>query len=378
MQTLTAPQGTFNLQLFPVRPKETLRAWDAADEYLLAEVAEMELDSQCRILLLNDSFGALSCALSPFKPVSISDSYIAQQATLANLALNHISAEQITLRHSLEPAGDKGSSFDLVLLKVTKSLAQLEDQLHRIRPYLHPHTRVIAGGMVKSIHTSTLKLFEALTGPTRTSLARKKARLIFCDPDLTLQPPQNSYPRTYQLEGSEFQITNHANVFSREKLDIGTRFFIQHLPDDDRYENIIDLGCGNGVVGLIAAEKNPAAKLHFADESYMAVASAEANFRAAWPDRDAGFTVTDCLRGYPSGNYDLILNNPPFHQQNTVGDFIAWQMFRESHRVLQQHGALWVIGNRHLGYHVKLKRLFGNCQTIASNNKFVILKAIKR
>jgi 16S rRNA (guanine1207-N2)-methyltransferase len=40
-------------------------------------------------------------------------------------------------------------------------------------------------------------------------------------------------------------------------------------------------------------------------------------------------------------------------------------------------GILHVVGNRHLGYHIKLKRLFGNCKTIASNGKFVILQASK-
>jgi len=36
-----------------------------------------------------------------------------------------------------------------------------------------------------------------------------------------------------------------------------------------------------------------------------------------------------------------------------------------------------VVGNRHLGYHAKLKKLFGNCETVAANRKYVILKAIK-
>jgi 16S rRNA G1207 methylase RsmC len=46
--------------------------------------------------------------------------------------------------------------------------------------------------------------------------------------------------------------------------------------------------------------------------------------------------------------------------------------------VLPQGGELWIVGNRHLDYHNKLKRLFANAQVVASNSKFVILKAIKR
>ena len=378
METLSSPQGAFALQRYPIRQKETLRAWDAADEYLLQTIAELQPAVSGPVLIMNDSFGALSCALAPFSPLSISDSFIAHQGTLANLALNQIAPEQVTLQDSLQPVAETGTTFDLVVIKITKSLAQLEDQLHRIRPFINAKTRIIAGGMAKGIHTSTLTLFETLIGPTHTSLARKKARLIFTEPNTDLQPPANSYPKSYQLEGTSYQITNHANVFSREKLDIGTRFFIQNLPNDNGYSHIVDLGCGNGIVGLIAAEKNPDATLHFVDESFMAVASAKENFQRQWPDRDADFRVTDCLQGLSPNSCDLILNNPPFHQQNTVGDFIAWQMFKESLNVLKPGGELWVIGNRHLGYHIKLKRLFGNCQTVCSNKKFVILKAIKR
>ncbi len=33
--------------------------------------------------------------------------------------------------------------------------------------------------------------------------------------------------------------------------------------------------------------------------------------------------------------------------------------------------------NRHLDYFHKLKKIFGNCATVATNNKFVVLKAVK-
>jgi len=378
METLAVPQGNFELSRFPVRQQETLRAWDAADEYLLNYLQDEQLlHTNSRILILNDSFGTLACALSGYHTVSVSDSFIAQQGMRLNLSQNHLDPDAIEFRHSLMDYG-QGEPYDLVLLKVTKSLGQLEDQLHRIRSCLSQNSQIIGAGMVKGIHTSTLELFETIIGQTQTSLARKKARLIFSRFNPTLNPPENSYPKSYILENTEYQILNHANVFSREKLDIGTRFLIEHLPADNRFQQIVDLGCGNGIVGLMASAANPEATIHFVDESYMAVASAENNFHRAFPERSATFKVTDCLNGITQDSCDLILNNPPFHQQNAIGDFIAWQMFSESKAVLKKGGELWVIGNRHLNYHAKLKRLFGNCSTVASNNKFVILKTVKR
>jgi 16S rRNA (guanine1207-N2)-methyltransferase len=53
-------------------------------------------------------------------------------------------------------------------------------------------------------------------------------------------------------------------------------------------------------------------------------------------------------------------------------------MFTGSRAALRPGGELWVVGNRHLGYHVKLKRVFGNCDVVASNPKFVVLRAVRR
>ncbi|EPJ35110.1 putative Ribosomal RNA large subunit methyltransferase G [Streptomyces afghaniensis 772] len=53
-------------------------------------------------------------------------------------------------------------------------------------------------------------------------------------------------------------------------------------------------------------------------------------------------------------------------------------MFSGARRALRPGGELWVIGNRHLGYHVKLRKLFGNSRLVASDPKFVVLKAVKR
>ena len=383
MEQLCVPQGQFQLSRFPLRQKDTLRAWDAADEYILNHLAEEQTSLTGNILILNDSFGALSTALAAHQPAMMSDSFLAGEGLKQNLRQNEITEDNVRFLNSLQTPEQP---LDLVLIKLPKSHSMLEEQLHRIRPFLHTGTRVIAGAMTKLVHTNTLKLFERLIGPTKTSLAVKKARLIF--PEVAeLNLPKNPYPLTLDLKGEQFTrnhytLSNHANVFSRESMDIGSRFFLQTLQQEniasDEALSIIDLGCGNGVVGVIAAERFPNAQLHFVDESYMAVDSARINFQRAFPVREAHFTATDCLAGLEANSADLILNNPPFHQQNVVGDFIALQMFRESKKVLKKGGALWVVGNRHLGYHAALKRIMGNCAVIASNKKFVVLKAVKR
>ena len=378
MEILKVPQGEFHLSRYPVRKKELLRAWDAADEYLLNYFSDEygDIAQKENILIVNDSFGALATALSNYKITFWTDSLLAQEGLLQNFADNELSTENVKVKNSIENPEGK---YDFVIFKIPKILALLEDQLIRIKPFVSPATKIIAAGMAKSIHTSTLKLFEKYIGLTKTSLAKKKARLIFCESDENIKPIKSPYPKSYNLEGTEHIILNHANVFSREKLDIGTRFFLQHIPQSEKYGTIIDLACGNGVVGLVAREKNPTAEILFLDESFMAVESARENIKNNLENNERiQFHVKDCLRGVADNSADLILNNPPFHQNNVVGDEVAWQMFIQSKGVLKAQGELWVIGNRHLGYHIKLKKIFNNCKVIATNKKFVILKSIKR
>ena len=367
-------QGQFQLQRFPVEKNEKLRAWDAADEYLLNDVAaKLERVENPRVLIINDSFGALAVALHAVKPCSISDSFISQKSTIENLVLNQLPANSTQLFTSLElPAGQ----FDFILIKAPKTLAYLEDILTRLQDALKPDTQLIVAAMVKNIPSSVWQTVERLVGATIPSRAVKKARLIYAQPDQQRDVPASLYPVTYQLENTDYQISNHANVFAHKNLDIGTRFFLQHLPQDNKYQHVVDLGCGNGVLGLIFAASNLDAQLHFIDESFMAVASAQLNFERALKGRSAKYTVTDALTAFAPDSVDLVLCNPPFHQQTTIGNHIAIRMFHQAKKVLRAGGELWVIGNRHLGYQARLKKYFSKVELVASNAKFIIVKAV--
>jgi len=368
-------QNHFVLHRWPLRSEASLRAWDAADEYLLDYLFGKGLSGNQRVLIVNDSFGALAVALHKQKPEVMSDSFCSQLATRYNLQANHLSIDQVKLISSLD---DPADILDWLVIKVPKTLALLEYQLIRLHPYITPDTQIIIAGMVKNLPTSVWKLLERLVGVTDTSLAKKKAKLIFSQLKPALVLPSNPYPIQYHLEHTDYIISNHANVFSRDSLDIGTRFFLQNLPINSNFRNIVDLGCGNGVVGLMAATKNPAATMYFVDESYMAVSSAKQNFKRVFADiRQANFMVSDGLMTFDTESIDVVLCNPPFHQNHSISDTVATSMFKQSRYVLKKGGELWVIGNRHLPYYSELKKIFSNCLLIASNTKFSIFKATK-
>lgn len=350
-----------------------LLAWEVTDEYLLQQLDETEIRGP--VLILNDTFGALSCALAEHSPYSIGDSYLSELGTRENLRHNGIAESSVTF---LDSTADYPQAPGVVLIKVPKTLALLEQQLRALRKVVTAQTRIIAGAKARDIHTSTLELFEKVLGPTTTTLAWKKARLINC----TFSHPQLAdAPQTlsWKLEDTGWTIHNHANVFSRTGLDIGARFFMQHLPENLDGE-IVDLGCGNGVIGLSLLAKNPQAKVVFVDESPMAVDSSRLNVETNLPEafERCEFMINNALSGVEPFRFNAVFCNPPFHQKHALTDNIAWEMFHHARRCLKINGELYIVANRHLDYFHKLKKIFGNCATIATNNKFVILKAVKQ
>ncbi|MFJ9711752.1 methyltransferase [Streptomyces sp. NPDC101234] len=375
---MTTAWGEFELSRFPEDPRDRLRAWDASDSYLLRYLDRERVGLSGRVVVLGDRWGALVTALAEHRPAQITDSYLSQEATRANLARAGVEPGAVQLLTTQDPPPER---VDVLLVRVPKSLALLEDQLLRLAPAVHAGTVVIGTGMVKEIHTSTLQLFERILGPTRTSPAEQKARLIHCTPDPALERPANPWPYSYALPDgigavSGRTVVNHAGVFCADRLDIGTRFFLAHLPGGGR--RIVDLGCGNGVVGTAVALADPTAEVLFVDESFQAVASAEATYKANGVPGHAEFRVGDGLAGVADGSVDVVLNNPPFHSHQATTDATAWRMFAGAKRALRPGGELWVVGNRHLGYHVTLRRLFGNSRLVASDPKFVVLKAVRR
>ena len=374
MPLLESPFAELDLIRQPEQPNEPLQAFDAADEYLLNHLAEQQPGAHTRVLVLNDSFGALAASLAGKVALTSSgDSFLAALALEKNLVRNGLPFDAVRV---VPASAALSGPFDRVLIRVPKTLALLEEQLIRLQGQLAPGAQVIAAAMIKHLPRAAGELLERYIGPMHASLAVKKARLLIAcadDRPATASP----YPTRYRLDEPAIELVNHANVFCREGLDIGTRAFLPHLPTNLGQARVADLGCGNGVLAIASALSNPDAHYTLVDESFMAVQSASENWQAALGDRPMSARAGDGLAGQEAQSLDVVLCNPPFHQQQVVGDFLAWRMFQQAREALVVGGSLYIVGNRHLGYHSKLARLFRGVEQVAATPKFVILKARK-
>jgi 23S rRNA (guanine1835-N2)-methyltransferase len=370
--------GELVINRVPYTRKETLQAFDQADLLALDYVqAEALLDSTGRVLIANETFGAITCALTKALldlggplPTLWSDSHI------AHLGLQHNArANRLPIANFVPAQDTPQGSFDIVIFRLPKSHALLRDQLQRMLPQLAPQAVIIMPVMVKHIDNSVYQLLESLLGALTTSLARKKARLVFAvNSKVHLGESPQPVENRWQLPLLELSLQHYSGVFSRTKLDPGAQVLLHQFPQGP-YQKVIDLGCGNGVQAIVAAKKWPQCQILGVDESYMSVASATINANDNGVGAQCEFRANDCLTDIASASADLILCNPPFHQERVMGDQIAMRMFAQSAQVLAEGGELWVVGNRHLGYHAKLKRWFRQVEQVGTHPKFVVLKA---
>ncbi|WP_417762970.1 methyltransferase [Shewanella sp.] len=362
------------LTRYPANANANLQAWDAADEHLLKVIAAEPAAGSA--LIINDSFGALVCGLRQRQPMIqihwVADAKTSHLGAQENLQVNRLSGDAINW---LTDEALTDVAAELTLLKLPKNLNYFAEQLKALSQSLPAGSRILIGAKAKHINQALLALIAEHFGPASASLTWKKTRVITAIADGKARPL--APPVRWQTD-EQLTLIGMANVFAATKLDIGARFMLQHLPQGE-FKQVVDLGCGNGVLGLTAAQRYPNASVHFVDDAYQAVSSASlASLANSLATERLHFHWDDCLTNLPADvAADLVLCNPPFHQGEAITDHIAWQMFVDAKKRLQQGGMLQVVGNRHLGYHIKLKRLFGNCETVAGNSKFVILRATK-
>jgi 16S rRNA (guanine1207-N2)-methyltransferase len=120
-------------------------------------------------------------------------------------------------------------------------------------------------------------------------------------------PDERGLIRT-KLRGFDFEFETSSGVFSHKRVDSGTRLLVESMTLPER-GRVLDLGCGIGVVGIVAARLNPALEVWMTDVNSRAVSLAESNTKR----NGVKATVRQGNLYEPVGGakFDLIITNPP-------------------------------------------------------------------
>lgn len=176
---------------------------------------------------------------------------------------------------------------------------------------------------------------------------------------------------SYRLE--DLEIRTLPGVFSRDGLDTGSELLLAVLSEANMQGDVLDIGCGAGVLAAVLKTWYPEINLTLTDVSSAALASSEATLAV---NNLSGKVIASDVFSNVEGRFNFIISNPPFHDglQTSLG--AAESLIREAKSHLQLGGYLCIVANAFLPYPDILDRTFGNHDVLVQTGRFKVYRAV--
>ncbi|WP_067534132.1 class I SAM-dependent methyltransferase [Nocardia crassostreae] len=365
------------LRRYPDVEAVNLYAVDAADRLLLDEAAEaLAAAGDGRVAVIDDGYGALTLgaiAAHELHGVRVHQDLLTGELALAGNARTVGLADRYTA-HELGPG--LLSDVTVVLWRLPRALSGLAETADAIARFADPEVRVFAGGRDKYLTPAMNEILAESFSDVRASRGRQKSRVLLATGPKAVGEPV--FPVRNRLDDRDLEVVAHGAAFSGPKLDIGTRFLLDHLrrmkPDA---RDAIDLGCGTGILAVALAKARPEIRVTATDQSAAAVASTRATAELNEVADRIQVLRDDAMSTAPDNSADLVLCNPPFNVGAAVHTGSAIKMFQQAGRVLRPGGELWTVYNTHLNYRGVMERLVGKTEVMGRNRKFTVTRSVR-
>lgn len=173
----------------------------------------------------------------------------------------------------------------------------------------------------------------------------------------------------FSIFGRHFSLLTEPGVFSKGSLDPGTRLLLESVPVSN-FNRLLDLGCGWGPIGIVAASTNSRGKAVLVDIDSQAVKVAQENIRRLDLENRVKAIATNDVRTV-GGNFDLVLTNPPLHAD--TGSLV--ELFKRVKKVTNNNGKVYIVVEK--TYIEKFKQIlnevFGRYEIVNQNSEYYIL-----
>ena len=174
--------------------------------------------------------------------------------------------------------------------------------------------------------------------------------------------------------GKGFRFSTNSGVFSKDKVDYGTKLLLNNIVIHKKSGKLLDLGCGYGVLGVILGENYKNLDIDMVDVNERAVTLANYNLQLNGVN-GVNCYVSNIYEGV-SSKYDYIVTNPPIR----AGKDVLLQFLVGSYDYLVSDGQLWFVMRKDHGVKtmiLRLQELF-DVQIVCRDKGFYIVKCVKK
>ena len=176
---------------------------------------------------------------------------------------------------------------------------------------------------------------------------------------------------TFTYRGTEMTFQTDAGVFSRGEVDTGTKLLLEALPEEMHGE-ILDLGCGWGVIGISIARTWPETRVTLADVNTRALELSREN--AEKNRAEVVCAESDGLAAFGGKTFDAVVTNPPIR----AGKQVIYKMFADAAACLKPGGALYLVIRKQQGAESCIRYLqtvYSDVEKLDRSGGFWVLKA---
>ena len=163
-----------------------------------------------------------------------------------------------------------------------------------------------------------------------------------------------------------------SGVFSNTQIDYGSFTFLKSLIQENNVVDLLDVGCGYGVLGITLKLFDKCQNVTMIDINPKAVSLCQENIDFYNLDNTNCF-VSDGLNNVV-GLFDQIVINPPIR----AGKVVIYKMFEDSKTHLKENGKLYIVIKKDLGANSaikKLSELFNKVEVIKKDKGYFIIKS---
>ena len=180
---------------------------------------------------------------------------------------------------------------------------------------------------------------------------------------------------SFEVHGISMALLTDNGVFSKGRVDEGSLAFLKVILPLDLGNNILDLGCGYGTIGLTLAIAKKEARVALADVNARALNMCKKNAEALNLSQRVTILQSDIYEKI-EGPYDSIVVNPPIR----AGKAVTYRMYEEAKQYLIDGGSLFIVIRKAQGAESAAKyieSIFGNIKMLDRHKGYHIYQAVK-